>query len=408
MPKNASSRSLPLAAALTLCCASGAARAAPKDAPREEEGASRAGSRAVELELHGRVMALAAYERRTLRTFAFDAATAQAIPQRGSKDHLVLGLENARLGAEARVLERVSIVVEADFADGAELKDGFVQYKSKRWLLRAGHFKRPISVFTLESPWRLPLARRGLLQEQLADNLALFGRRVGGTARLKGGGALDPSLTLGVFQSVSFVANEAASPKIDRSEPIDRPALGQQTLVARAAVTPWGSEIAAVFQLQKGAWADLPRKPPLLWTAGGELAVDRELGAGGLRVWAEAYVGTSVYDETPTDFGRHVFGAGRALAAFRFGGAAQGAGFVEPFVMGGALDPRGGAGSDLFFEAVAGVNVGHWRRSRVTLQLELARAGAAFNRSGFFGSGRGERDDLVRHRAVVLETGAAF
>ena len=162
-----------------------------------------------------------------------------AVPQ-VDRDTLNLEVSSARFGLKVEVLDWVSLVLEGEFAGNVKLRDGFVQAKRKHWAVRGGQFKMPISVFTLESPWQLPLARRGWLHELLSDHMLLSGRREGFQAQALGGGSLDPALTVGAFRSIQWGT--------DAGDAIPNPGLDDQTLVARLSVTPKGIEVAAVGQ----------------------------------------------------------------------------------------------------------------------------------------------------------------
>ena len=80
--------------------------------------------------------------------------------------------------------------------------------------------------------------------------------------------------------------------------------------------------------------------------------------------------------------------------------------FIETFATFGLLEPDTDSIDDLYWEAMAGVNMGHWRYTRLTLQFELGRADRNFPSVQYF-SAFG-REPLYRHRAVLLMVGAAF
>jgi hypothetical protein len=383
----------------------------------DAEGAAAGEANAIEV--RGRVFAAVEYERTTLVPDIVnlvpgrDSATG-AIRARRTIDDLAFDVPSARAGVKARLTEEVSLVLEADFAGNVSMRDGYVQWKSKALLLRAGQFKMPLSAFTLESPWNLPLARRGLLHEQLADNLQLFGRRQGAMAQVKAGGKLDPALAFGAFRALNpaFFAPGGGNP-------VDEADLGEQTIVGRASITPGPVALALVGQRRTH------RLGPVLnandpyrtsWLGGAELTAELEGATGALRVWLEGQAGTHPFVGAFGVPGPMVvlspqvrFATGRALVAWRFGGLAKGEGFLEPFATFGALDPDLDVGADLFWEVMGGMNLGRWKQIRLTAQLEYAKAGDRLNRrQRYFGLGPRRRHDLLTHRAVVLEAGAAF
>jgi len=61
------------------------------------------------------------------------------------------------------------------------------------------------------------------------------------------------------------------------------------------------------------------------------------------------------------------------IAAFRFGGADKGEFYLEPYGSAGALDPDLRVSSDLAYEAALGLNVGFWKRGRLTFQGDMQR-----------------------------------
>jgi hypothetical protein len=337
------------------------------------------------IELRGRVMSSAIYEHQRV--------PGAAVPQ-VDRDTLDLEVSSARFGLKVDVLDWVSLVLEGEFAGRARLRDGFVQAKRKHWAVRGGQFKMPISVFTLESPWRLPLARRGWLHELLSDHLLLSGRREGFQAQALGGGSLDPALTVGAFRSIQWGT--------DAGDPIPNPGLDDQTLVARLSVTPKGIEVAAVGQRR----VTVVQQPRGYYTAGLETTGDIEFERTGVRFWAEGMGGTSWLAYDPTSTATVNFVTARALAAFRFGGLSKGELFLEPFATFGFLEPDTDSIDDLYWELMAGVNMGHWRYARATLQFELGRSDRNVPSVQYF-SAFG-REPLYRHLAVVLMVGAAF
>ncbi len=337
------------------------------------------------IELRGRVMTTALYEHQRVPG---------GVEPQVDRDTLNLEVSSARFGLKVDVLDWVSLVLEGEFAGRVRLRDGFVQAKRKHWALRGGQFKMPISVFTLESPWSLPLARRGWLNELLSDHLLLSGRREGFQAQALGGGSLDPALTLGAFRSVQWGSNAG--------DPIPNPGLDDQTLVARLSVTPKGIEVAAVGERR----VTVVQSPRAYYAAGLESTGDIEFERTGVRFWAEGQGGTSWLGFDPNSTATVNFITARVLAAFRFGGLSRGQPFIETFATFGLLEPDTDSIDDLYWEAMAGVNMGHWRYTRLTLQFELGRADRNFPSVQYF-SAFG-REPLYRHRAVLLMVGAAF
>jgi hypothetical protein len=103
--------------------------------------------------------------------------------------------------------------------------------------------------------------------------------------------------------------------------------------------------------------------------------------------------------------GTPTFVEARVLTGWRWGGLKRGKLYVEPFATIGVLEPDTSVIDDLFVEVMGGVNVGHWRSTRLTLQLEWAQASRNFPRSMFFDF---QQRFLASHRAAMLQMGAAF
>ena len=150
------------------------------------------------------------------------------------------------------------------------------------------------------------------------------------------------------------------------------------------------------------------------WTVAFDSTADIELERTALRWWVDAFVGSSWFDAgnlavdvtaegSAAETNR--FASGRALAAFRWGGLSEGPRYLEAFASAGVLEPDLSVTSDLFFEAMAGINVGHWRETRLTAQVEHGRAGRNFPSQFFRPFGV---DVLTRFFALVFQAGAAF
>ncbi len=365
-----------------------------KDGDAEAGTAPAASLKPLAVALRGRVLARAAWEHQTLID---PPLLMDMLPTERSRRDLFFSVPSARASLRARAFDYVTLVLEADFSPRPVVKDAFIRARQKRWAVQAGHFKMPLSSVTLESPWNLPIARRGLLQDMLEDALLLVGRRPGVTGTLQGGGSWDPALTLGVFQGVQFSLPIRA---FDAAKPYEH------TFVGRFSVTPAGQELAAVGQIRSVRHTvELPERmvrSERYWAAGMDATLDFDLDTTALRVWIEALVGSSWIQQT-INLDKQTFVTGRAVAGYRFGGAGKGQGYLEPFASIGFLDPDTDVVSDLFWEAMAGLNLGHFRSTRLTLQVEYAR------------SGRNARQPLLwlqapikSHVAGILQLGAAF
>jgi hypothetical protein len=335
------------------------------------------------LEFKGRVFARAAYEKLDYPTTGTEA--------------IDLSVPSGRFGVKYEPIKWISMVLEADVADKPLLRDAFVQARSKHLRGRMGQFKMPLSSITLESPWNLPVARRGTIQKLLQDRMRVVGRRPGAIGAVRGGGWLDPELALSVFQGAGLDS------KGDLDYVKDT-ALDSHNELARVSGTPSGADLALVGGRITTREAGVLKH---FWVAGGDATVEHLFERSALRLWAEALAGEVQYTRSLPDLTLEQYTAtyweARAILAWRWGGLEQGDHYIEPFGYFGLLDPDSDASNDLFWEAFAGVNVGLWRNARITLQVEHARGDSGMPLD-LFPLGAAIR----KQTSVVLQVGAAF
>jgi hypothetical protein len=337
------------------------------------------------LEWKGRVFARAAYE-----NTSHSAAGSIARSER-----LRLSTPSARLALKYQPLPWLSLVAEGDFTDRPVVRDAFVQARNKRLRARAGHFKMPLSAITLESPWVLPVARRGIIQDLLEERMSLVGRRPGFLFSIEGGGGFDPELSLSAFQG-AFLAGDGADTDLELLES----GVDAQNLVACFSVTPGGQELALHGErISTTAFMGQRRH---FWAGGGDATLDDPFGLRGLRAWLEVAVGQTFYIDQLTSRDA-TYASARAIFSWRWGGGEDRAGYLEPFLMVGYLDPDRGGSRDRLRELAAGLNLGLWRTFRLTLQLEDVRSEEQLPGQLFFGN-----LNLRSHRAVLIQVGMAF
>ncbi|MES1165289.1 MAG: hypothetical protein ABUR63_06015, partial [Verrucomicrobiota bacterium] len=309
---------------------------------------------------------------------------------------LDLSVPHARLEASYQTpVEWLTAKIEVDVAGKPDMKDGYVQAKGRYLTGRLGQFKVPVAAIETESPWTLPLARRGLVHDLLVDWLDYGGRRPGGLFTARGHGGVKPRLSLGAFQGSVL---ESLAPNERKTDPLFRRSLTSQSLIARAQIEIGATDVGVYYQHRIGSPAI--GQPKRYWTAGADAKVDHTFEGGGLRVWADAIAGASWYRQG-ADLGDTTFMAGRVLVAYRWGGVAVDEPYLEPFGFAGVFDPDTAITSDLAWEGTVGFNVGYWHRARVTLQGEVNRAGRNFP-AMYFG---GQDPDRL---GVIMEAGVAF
>lgn len=339
------------------------------------------------LEIGGRVFARAELESREVGTTTTET--------------MDLSVPSARIDVSYRApVKWLSVDIEFDVAENPEMKDGYIQAKGDVFFARAGQFKPPVSAFQMESPWTLPVARRGQLSDLLLDYLDIAGRRPGVLVGVRARNGIRPRLSVGAFQG-SYLQNSAERRDI---ELIERQGLESQSFAARADARIGPAEVGLFYQLRVGA-------PDLLETnhystAGLDVVVDHTFDAGGLRLWFDTLTGSSWYEHEnkEPDDENATFLSGRLLVAYRFGGLADDEFYLEPFALGSVLDPDLEITADWAWEGVIGLNAGFWRRARLTLQGEINGGDENFptgSESYFWGA---EPDRL----ALTLQAGVAF
>jgi len=294
-------------------------------------------------------------------------------------------IASARLGADYRRKDlRVRVAVE--LRKSAKLRSAYVRIEPREgFTVRGGLFKLPLSPLEIESSWDLPMAARGLISNILRDRLQVAGRRVGTEAAWEPGPC--PWVLrarAGYFQGLDDQKDGLLG---DADDGFGK--LG----VARLELGPFG----ASGQFRSG-------RPTLVspirhaWAA----AADGTFEWRALRAWIEATAGSSWIVATTTH-DTALFLEGRGVAGWRIGGAHKGAGYLEPFVLAGMLDPDLEVARDRIIEVTAGINAGRWKRWRVQAEVEVWRVGANAP-IGIAEPALAPRD----RTAVVVQLAAAF
>ena len=347
-----------------------------------------------ELVLKGRLFALAEVSHRNETV----VGTSGGLETR-DRNALDLMLQSARIGVNYKSpLRFLSAQLEIEAAGKLQVKDAYLEL-GKTFFVKAGQFKVLSSTFELESPWTLPLVRRGLVHDLLNDWLDIGGRRPGVAVGYRGGkDGLRPRLTLGAFQGT--VLKEVLPGERD-VRLIDHASLKAQTYAARAEISPGPVKLGAWYEHRVGALTAIEFSHFETFGIDAELNVPFEKSA--LRAWVDGSAGESLYvtDDKPGDDPYPWFAAGRALVGYRFGGMALGEPYIEPFGFVALMDPDTEVVSDLVTEAAVGVAAGYWDRLRITLQGEITDAKRNFP-NGFLES---QNPD---HSSLLLQAGARF
>jgi hypothetical protein len=372
---------------------------APRDARDDrgdrdaEAGTFTFGSIGGSLQIKGRVFALAELSHRSETVVSQTGGLEDR-----DRNTLDLSLASARVGFEYHSpLRWLSLELELEIAARPEVKDAYV-LAGKRFFAKAGQFKVPTSALALESPWTLPIVRRGFAHDLLSDWLDIGGRRPGFAIGYRGKGGLKPRVTLGAFQGTML--NEVVPGDRD-VRLIEQAALDAQSIATRAELSVFGVDVGAWYEHRAGG--PVVGEYEHYETFGLDATVDHAFDSGGLRLWIDGTLGESFYvaADKPGDDSTPLFAMARALVGYRFGGVALGDPYLEPFGHFALLDPDLEVVSDFATEAALGVNAGFWDRGRLTLQAERT-SGARNFPAGFLDNQDPDRLSLL------LQAGARF
>jgi hypothetical protein len=344
------------------------------------------------VQVGGRVFARAALARQP-QSVVDETGT----PVEEDVDSLDMSVPSARLRAKYRApMKWLSAEVEVDFAGNRQLKDAYIRARPDHASVQAGQFKMPFSAFRLTSPWELPIADRGFVDDALTDRFQVAGRRAGWAVGVRQKGGVRPELVVGSFQG--SVIEDVTDGDFT---PIDELTVDSQSIVARATARLGDVAVGAAYEHRVGSAEELEVEHYA--TGNLDAVLDTQIGSGGLRVWLEGIFGESFYEHEskPVDDADAIFVSARVIAAYRFGGLEHGELYVEPYGMFATLDPDVEVTSDTAFEEVVGVNVGLWDLARVGLQAEFVRVGRNFPRAVYLGQ-------MLDRTALLLQAGLEF
>jgi hypothetical protein len=345
------------------------------------------------VELKGRVFALSELSHRNETVVGSSGALVTR-----DRNALDLSLQSARFGLNYQSpLPFLSAQLELEIADNPRVKDAYLLV-GKTFFVKAGQFKVPSSAIELESPWTLPLARRGVVHDLMTDWLDIAGRRPGVAIGYHGKGGLKPRLTLGAFQGTTLKSVEPGDRDVRL---IDHASLEAQTYAARGELTLAPVTLGAWFEQRVGS--TVAAEFSHFSTFGLDAELQHRFAASALRAWVDGSAGESLYvnDDKPGSDPTPWFVSARALVGYRFGGLAQGDPYIEPFGFFALLDPDTEVVSDFVTEAAVGVAGGFWDRLRITLQAEMINGQRNFP-TGFLDN---ENPD---HMSLLLQAGARF
>lgn len=326
---------------------------------------------------------------------------AQGVPRPTHVDSLDIVLDSARFALLYQApVEWLHAEVEIELSDPdqVELRDAYLLAEGGGLSAKAGNFKLPTSEIELESAWNLPFASRGFINDLLEGRLAIAGRSPGVQFAYEGRDGIEPKLMLGVFQGSVLI--EQIGDDRD-TELLEETTLDSQSWVARAQVELGDFDVGVFFAHRVGSPS--PLQTEHYPVTGADITFDEEFGEFGFRAWLDAHIGESWYEHRskPAADGDPWFLALRAILAARHGGTSDRAFYTEIFATLGVLDPDLDVISDWATELTAGLNVGLWDLTRLTLEGYLNETSRNFPEE-YFGGPRGQTLGLT------LQAGLAF
>ncbi len=247
-----------------------------------------------------------------------------------------VGIPHARLDLRWKSGELLRLVLELEFADGFQsigdndtsgwvvedmLKDCYGEVRlAPEFRVRAGQFKKPFSRLRLESPWRLLVPERGLLNDYFVNQLHLGDLAGSGAAQHAGGYGgrdlgvmlhgrlerlLDLGYAVGYFNAPGFFAGHESS---------------HRDIVARLEFKPLQALNLGLDATAKNFSEKQSRQQ--LWVS--MLGLDAELKLADLTLQLEAVFGDNpvLYSRLPAGGGDYHLGGGKvwgghALVAYR-------------------------------------------------------------------------------------------
>jgi hypothetical protein len=270
-----------------------------------------------------------------------------------------LQLVSGRVEVNYNWKDRLRATLEVETADGnVELRDVFLRLDvNPNFRVRAGNFKVAFSGMQLVSRLKIPLTDRGLLNDVLVDVYGIADRRPGIQGEFRKGIIFmdagiwqgDTLETLGDGGGWRAATRGGIAWKNDNCEG----EIGLGVEIRSVRPTPFDPvEDEAAVELDA------------IW--------ERQIGTGALELWGELVLGST---EVSADGDGAIFFAGRAIAAWRFGGNKRNTWYAEPYGGFQFLDSDNEIRNDLTWELAFGVNAGIWREWRAQLGMIVRRVG---------------------------------
>ena len=275
-------------------------------------------------------------------------------------------IASARLGADYRKKQlRAQIVV--DFAgNDVAIKNAYLRVRlAPNLFLQAGRFKRPISAIALTSTWDLPSIDRGLLSAAIkttryTTELPTGGRSEGLLLQYSYPQAIGATVSLGVFNA------ELLKARGDIEQPFEDSENQFADGYARIQLRP-------IPHIQLGATAAVVRlvgTPNLSVDYGFLASIDATWMSEWLRIWTEAFVGSSSYIDDTKLTAEGIFWATRTLVAPRIRRPFFGLRSIDPFISLSAMQLTNKVEDTRSLEFAGGIAITPKKRWRFQLEFK--------------------------------------
>jgi hypothetical protein len=305
-----------------------------------------------------------------------------------------LSLDSVRANIDLRKYGWLRVGIEVTFEEDGDigLDDVFLRIGRGAGLsLEIGHFKRPMSPIRLESRWELPVAERGIINDNIdvpgfTVPLGLGGRSEGIMARYEIDTGIRPDFKIGLFNA------ELPRPDGGGDDPADLADNLLRDVYGRASIEPIdGLEIGGSAALVTRASEGSELESALIGSLDVTVSTER------FRVWLEGFAGQTTFFDGVDSSGTLL--AFRLLAAPRFDDPFPHIGRLEPFAIVSVLDPTDESADNRAIEYGGGISARFKKLLRLSIQYTYAANDQNFPLSTF---------SFIDTSTLYIELGSQF
>jgi hypothetical protein len=278
-----------------------------------------------------------------------------------------LSVDSVRANIDLRKYGWLRVGIEVTFEEDGDigLDDVFLRIGRGAGLsLEIGHFKRPMSPIRLASRWDLPVAERGIVNDNIdvpgfTVPLGLGGRSEGIMARYEIDTGIRPDFKIGLFNA------ELPRPDGGGDDPADLADNLLRDVYGRASIEPIdGLEIGGSASLVTRASDGSELESALIGSLDVTVSTDQ------FRVWLEGFAGQTTFFDGVDSSGTLL--AFRLLAAPRFDDPFPHIGRLEPFAIVSVLDPTDESTDNRAIEYGGGISARFKKLLRLSIQYTYA------------------------------------